>query len=99
MPRLLGPLARVEPRRVARPGSEHSKHVGVLATGEPAGPVAHGEHDDARHRRVHRVPYRETERGSSQLGVGLEHAADVIGILAPIWHDKAATARKLRQRA
>ena len=25
-------------------------------------------------------------------------SADVIGILAPIWHDKAATARKLRQR-
>ena len=24
-------------------------------------------------------------------------SADVIGILAPIWHDKAATARKLRQ--
>ena len=25
-------------------------------------------------------------------------SADVIGILAPIWHDRAATARKLRQR-
>ena len=25
-------------------------------------------------------------------------SADVIGILAPIWHEKAATARKLRQR-
>ena len=25
-------------------------------------------------------------------------SADVIGILAPIWHDKPATTRKLRQR-
>ena len=25
-------------------------------------------------------------------------SADVIGVLAPIWHEKATTARKLRQR-
>ena len=33
-----------------------------------------------------------------KMPIGEVTSADVIGILAPIWHDKAPTARKLRQR-
>ena len=33
-----------------------------------------------------------------EMPVSAVTSADVIGILAPIWHEKAATARKLRQR-
>ena len=86
------------------PSSAEPEPLGHIVDGEEqhdggADPEQHVDRETGADRpvgvAVAEVDGRETDDGEHAR---LEDPADVIGIPAPIWHEKAPTARKLRQR-